>query len=380
MAFRLIWLSCDILGAPFVAAPHVVDAAADWVIVQGDTPYMGQWGNRYGYNTVPVAASNTVQQMVDKHLQHWAKWGWKRLQDARRAGGPKILYQPDDHEWGGDNWDHTLAKANSGNAPIGATSQAQANQHWHVGVQAVMQMFETHYDNPSPGLAGNGDRPLGALADGNNPPAANYPVRYFIKDLDANGAEGGGHTRLVCVDTMSYRSPVGNADGPAKTMLGAVQAQWLIDAVVDAHQAGFRHILVLSPKKLFAAATNDNGDTWSAYANERDRILQAFATAGARPVWLSGDRHTPHVLESRSSSQQILDICACPVSTSLNGVGASPRIVWVGYCQVFGQVDVDDSGALLALRDAATGSPLWSCTVDAGSNMPRYPVTSVTPL
>lgn len=88
------------------------------------------------------------------------------------------------------------------------------------------------------------------------------------------------------LDCRNYRSANDAPDGPAKTMLGAVQRRWLVDGL-RASTAPFK--LVFSSVPLdFGNADNH----WAAFADERDAILGELAAARlAGMLWLSANQH-----------------------------------------------------------------------------------------
>lgn len=88
------------------------------------------------------------------------------------------------------------------------------------------------------------------------------------------------------LDCRNYRSANDAPDGPAKTMLGAVQRRWLVDGL-RASTAPFK--LVFSSVPLDFGNADDH---WAAFADERDAILGELAAARlAGMLWLSADQH-----------------------------------------------------------------------------------------
>jgi alkaline phosphatase D len=110
----------------------------------------------------------------------------------------------------------------------------------------------------------------------------------------------GAHLELFILDTRQYRSPNASPDGPGKTMLGAAQRRWLIDAVTTS-TARWKVVVSSVPMSVSKGAVRDS---WSnatifgvpeegvGFVAERDAILAAFRAARVTNlVVLSGDVH-----------------------------------------------------------------------------------------
>ena len=205
--------------------------------------------------------------------------------------------------------------------------------------------------------------------------------------------------RVITLDTMSYKSPVDPnsiyVNGQPRTMLGAQQKQWLYDVCEDAVTAGVRMIVIASCKELF---NTDNMDGWHNYAVERDEICQKLHDDDRPVVWISGDRHFPHVgfnaVNADGTGYNMLSMGGAPFATaradSLKDY--KPRERWRAGgndTRVYGLVEVEEnadgvSGFIrLSLMDvdAAPGSTwedaLWWGTVAFGS---RTVASTSTPL
>ena len=95
----------------------------------------------------------------------------------------------------------------------------------------------------------------------------------------------GRHAELFMLDTRCCRSANRDPDGPDKTMLGAEQKQWLVDAL-RASQATFKIVFTS------VALVGDTNDDWSIFLYERDQILSELAAAGISGlIALTGDGH-----------------------------------------------------------------------------------------
>lgn len=377
---RIAWASCDDFAAQGVGWLRIAESAPDVFISQGDTPYCNGGNNGlWGLTTSPAFSVSTTQaDALAKYQQFWAKPGAATLLGRRASAGMLAYYQPDDHEWGGDNWDHTITQANA-QTGIGAATQAQVNSHWKACNDALTQFLALSWDNPTPNAAGNTGRPSQSTADGQNPPTSDYPIKYFVRDFDAQGrlVSGPDHTRIIFLDCISYRSPLSAADDDNKRMLGAQQEAWFAQVISAAARVPF--VFVASTKKVFRSQGADNGDTFGQYTAERSRLLAAIDASGVKPIWLSGDRHCAHVTESRKSAgaaADLIDICACPIGVEVNGLGQTfGELAWKSHRRVFGLVDVMPDRAVVSVMDALTSSPLWSASFGPGSNYPVYDCT-----
>jgi alkaline phosphatase D len=118
---------------------------------------------------------------------------------------------------------------------------------------------------------------------------------------------------VFVLDTRQYRSDNRLPDGPAKTMLGAAQRQWLLDAV-PASTAVWK-VIVSSVPLAIPTGRPERRDSWSnaslfglvldsgtGFATERDAILRHFHARGVKNlVFVAADvhhaeiiRHEPH--------------------------------------------------------------------------------------
>lgn len=94
-----------------------------------------------------------------------------------------------------------------------------------------------------------------------------------------------GGTDFFMLDLRRFRSPQTMAEGPDKTMLGAAQKQWFLDALKTS-TAPFKFIITSVP---FHGGSDD---AWGTYKTERDEIA-GFIKKHKIPgiVFLTGDYH-----------------------------------------------------------------------------------------
>ncbi len=119
-----------------------------------------------------------------------------------------------------------------------------------------------------------------------------FPVRGVPADADVRSAiryrrfAWGPLVDGFMLDCRRFRSASKDPDTAAKTMLGATQKQWLLDAVTTS-TAPF--------KLIFTSVPLDYGyveEHWGVYTTERDEILGALRDAGTDGVlFLTADQH-----------------------------------------------------------------------------------------
>ena len=373
---RIVFASCDAHGT-YTWWERVRQLAPDVFIAHGDTPYVNY--------VAPFFSVSTTQAIAEaKFNSFWGRPGPVDLL-AMRSQGMLAYWQADDHEWGGDNWDHTVTQANA-QTGLGATTQAQVNAHWKASNDAQEVVQAALFDNPAWNRAGNTERPSQALTESQNPPASDYPIRYFVQDFNSDGsvAAGPAHCRVIFLDCISYKSPIAAADSAAKHFLGVQQEAWLEQRLLEAVTAQVPFVFISSGKKVFRGTVGDNGDTLGSYPTAQARVLSMIDSTGATPIWLSGDKHRPHVMEARKQrgdACDLIDVCACPGGVKLNALMApGSNIVWQGNTKCVGQVDVGSDSATVQIVHAEQGGALWSATFAPRSNVPIYGESMATVL
>jgi PhoD-like phosphatase len=112
-----------------------------------------------------------------------------------------------------------------------------------------------------------------------------FPLRAGTpSDVRYRSWRHGVNLECFMLDCRRHRSPNAAPDSATKTMLGAVQRQWLIDAVTRS-TATF--------KIVFSSVPLDFGnglDHWSGFRTERDGLLDALAGVSGL-LFLSADQH-----------------------------------------------------------------------------------------
>lgn len=369
--FSLVWMSCDQMFEDVPGYARIAARRPSVVVHQGDLHYSDTpTSNLFGAGSQPAFSDATdATAAASKLAQALSKPQLQQVLSLRNSG-TLLYYQPDDHEWADNDWDHDLRP------DAGLTTQALVNAHWDIVNQTIISALATHFDNPTPDAGGNTERPSGALRDGQNPATTKYPIKYFYRDFSFSGRLGGADIRVIVLDELSYRSPVAETDGVDKRMLGAQQEAWL-ESLLNASGA-FSNVLVMSNKKLWRGFPGlENTDLYEYYATERDRILAMMHASPCRVIWLSGDRHTPQVSQASVADGDpgdIIDICACPIGVLINpGNAHNSHMHWMDRRRGYGLVTADGTHLRIAFRDAVTDSELWAARFAPRSNAPIYP-------
>ncbi len=130
-------------------------------------------------------------------------------------------------------------------------------------------------------------------------PAALAAYRTYVPHYPFVLAEGvgpiaqaftAGRVRVVLTDLRSARSPAAEPDGPAKTMLGVEQRDWLIREVTESSRT--HALVVLVSASPWIVADSPGNDTWGGYATERRLLSDAIERAGVQNLlMISGDAH-----------------------------------------------------------------------------------------
>lgn len=389
--FKFAWISCAETGSSVPAFRRMMDDHdIKAIFVQGDTPYIkASSSSKFGITAPGITKTSTQADIELWHAMFRAEPSWAEFLEWMRDNGRKVYYMPDDHEWGGDNWDHTITQANSsGGFTLSCSTQEEVNAHWRAGIKAARQYMGDNPENTDT-AAIIGDIPSEAII-GDTPDASDYPINYFRigYDVDGNIVQSGAHIEFFAIDCISYRSPIAATDDSNKTMLGATQKAWLKSAVV-ASQASFRPIM--SNKKITRNTGADNTDIWGFYTTERDEILAHFSSNGITAApWLAGDRHVPQVTQSLVSngfSADVLCVTACPLgvdhNSNINSQTYSGDTIWKidkpgkKSRRVYGLGTVHPDRLVVEIRDAETDGILWGGYIESGSNVVQYERTRI---
>lgn len=124
-----------------------------------------------------------------------------------------------------------------------------------------------------------------------------FPLRDTVGDVRYRRWRWGAHAECFLLDCRRFRSANAEPDNAGKTMLGATQRAWFLDAIARS-TATFKLVLSSVP---FDFGVGD--DTWTSFARERQVIFDALA--GVRGVvcfsadqhWFASHRHASGLRE-----------------------------------------------------------------------------------
>lgn len=339
---------------------NVLDFGAHAMQQQGDYIYCGVALTNYnGETTTVVNTSSTAAN----YANHWRQT--KRKTDMRllETSIPSY-YTFDDHEFGGDNWDHSVTQAQTGLNVASGGTQAEVDNSWWVARQAAAWY---HAGNPANGSAlAIAEKPPAA---GGAIPASNYPINYYNYRV--------GDIEVFAIDCISYRSILTATDNGSKTMLGANQKAWL-KAALDASTAKFK--IIASGKTTYFANSGGTGDDWTKYTTERDELIQyinANASGKLRGVvWIAGDAHAAFV--AYDPAKRHICMCANPAGVDHLAQTAAyqTKVIWKEQGKsasntspqgLFGLAEAFDGYLVMRLINQF-GAEQWRGRVDYGSN------------
>jgi len=210
-------------------------------------------------------------------------------------------------------------------------------QRWlrTVGVRAIYDDHEVRNDWDAGTRSREPDRHAAGLQAWDE----YFPVRGSPAGERYRSWRWGAHVEAFLLDTRLHRDAQETVDGPAKTMLGPQQRQWLIDGV-STSRARY--------KLVFTSVPLDYGNSteyWTTYLWERDYILGELAARGVRGVvFLCGDSHW---FASHQVARGAREFQAGPLARGLRelpppGTGELAQI----RAYNFGLLDIDPAGTL----------------------------------
>jgi len=182
---------------------------------------------------------------------------------------------------------------------------------WKPG---LLKLFRQNWNNPGYG----------------NAEAPGCWFQFSIGDID-----------FFMLDCRYYRT---NPFAPARTMLGPVQKQWLLDGLKNS-QAAFKAIV--SSVAWAPEAKPESRDSWDGFADEREEI---FATIRSQRIGgvllLSGDRHRTDIRRiAQPDGYDLYDVC----SSRLTNIHTHECVPGALFCYnekcSFGMLDFDTQAA-----------------------------------
>lgn len=355
---KVAFMSCETRTRPLDdLAQNIIAFGANAVCHEGDYVYTSEFLSTYNGETSPAIVTAST---AANYATHWRQC--KRKPDKRwlETNAPHY-FMFDDHEFGGDNWDHSVTQAQAGglNVASGGT-QAEVDASWWAARQAA-----GYY------MAGNPAADSGTTAE--KPPAAaggtsvsQYPVTYYRFTV--------GDIEVFHIDCFSHRSILTATDNASKSMLGANQKAWL-KARLAASSAKFK--VIASGKTTYYTYSAGTGDDWTKYSTERDELLSFIQSTGITGcVWMCGDAHGAFVAYDPARGH--IAVCCNPAGVDHlpQTAGYGTFIVWkqhgagAGYTNgdaVFGLCEASGDTLTLRIIDQY-GAELWRGTVAAGTN------------
>ncbi|SDM46188.1 Phosphodiesterase/alkaline phosphatase D [Streptomyces sp. cf386] len=126
-------------------------------------------------------------------------------------------------------------------------------------------------------------------------PAANLVYRECVPHYPLAGGSTGiyqswqvGRVLYVATDSRSFRDPNSDPQGPAKTLLGTAQKQWFENLLLTARDTGAEALVWQSSSRWIGGT-----DTWSSFEHERAEMVQMFGDTGwlDRMIFMTADEH-----------------------------------------------------------------------------------------
>ena len=187
----------------------------------------------------------------------------------------------------------------------------------------------------------------------------------------------GRHVEIFILDTRQYRSSNAAPDGPRKTMLGAAQRRWFLDATA-ASDATWKLVVSSVPLGIFTGGRT--ADSWSnanvlgypragtGFAQERDLLLTELRTRGVRNVvFLTGDVHHAELIRHQPAPNYVVhEFTAGPLSARqgyprfLDRSLHSRSLASLGFALNFGELVAD--GRTLTARIIDTSGTIRAHT------------------
>lgn len=308
--FWVGWMYCHVLGGSAWWADVFKRLGCLAVIGLGDLSYTNfRPLSMYGLSYDPLATLSTGPYDVQQFYRLQRMWWMQPLLREMRRHIPFYMIE-DDHRCLGDNWDHSVTKANDtvttwAGVRTPGTPQLDVDDHWWTTAQAISAYY---MGNPSSNYAGL--TPVKPNAAHASTPASHYVSGGFRVDI--------GPLRIVVPDLMCSRHPLSATDDSSKIMIGPYQKAQIITDLAD--DAGFDFGVMALTKNLF---TDVNGDSWGHYSTERDDLITSLQAARSGTlISITGDLHHGHDSRAGWYARPLREYAGCP---------ASPGAQWHDY-------------------------------------------------
>jgi len=186
---------------------------------------------------------------------------------------------------------------------------------------------------------------------------------------------------LFILDTRQYRSDNGEPDGPGKTMLGAAQRRWLLEAVTGSTATW--KVVVSSVPLAIPTGRPDRRDSWTdvsvfglppeqgtGFVTERDSILRTLRTRGVRNlIFLAADVHHAELIRHHPTSDwSFHEFVAGPLSATtgrprpLDARLNSRTLFAQGGVYNYGEIRIEPTHLTVRVLDEQ-GSELFTHTI-----------------
>jgi phosphodiesterase/alkaline phosphatase D-like protein len=187
-----------------------------------------------------------------------------------------------------------------------------------------------------------------------------YPVRGATGDVRYRNFRWGANVECFLLDCRRFRSADADPDMPGKTMLGATQRAWIVDAL-HASTATFKLVFTSVPLDF---STGD--DAWSSFTAERDPLLDALLGIHGL-VFLTADQH---FFAAHRHAHGIREFQIGPLARGLGTPGPdAPGVMFRAVTFNAGILDIDaDHFKITGL--APGGKVLYTETITAGALTP----------
>jgi alkaline phosphatase D len=180
-----------------------------------------------------------------------------------------------------------------------------------------------------------------------------------------------GGVDFFMLDGRYYRTPNAEPDGPAKTLLGTCQGEWLRRELL-ASRAPFK---VLACGSGWSSEDGRDGDTWGAFLTERDALFDFIRDNRIEGVFcISGDTHYGEVNcipRSERGGYDLYDFVSSPLAqgTGTSFLDGDPELrIRLPYFRTvnFGLLDFEwepEPKATFTLRDVRGDLALQAVTL-----------------
>ncbi|MFJ6645764.1 alkaline phosphatase D family protein [Streptomyces sp. NPDC091290] len=198
-------------------------------------------------------------------------------------------------------------------------------------------------------------------------PAANLVYRECVPHypLGSGGSTGiyqswqVGRVLYVATDSRSFRDPNSDPQGPLKTLLGTAQKQWFENLLLTARDSGAEALVWQSSSRWIGGT-----DTFSSFEHERDELVQMFGDTGwlHRMLFMTADEHALSICSGPYNPYGRFPMFMFASMDSSYGTD-STAIYDVGQSQGrqrYGTMRVTDSGHTIALTGTGyINGALW---------------------